>query len=664
MIPPTRLCLNMIVKNETANLPRCLTALAPHIACWVIVDTGSSDGTHDLIRSFFAERGIPGELHSAPFVNFEQARNAALDRAEASPLAFDYMLFADADMELVVEDAACLTGLTAERYRLLQRAGISYWNTRLARRGIGARYVGVTHEYLDAPGEERPIAGAWYIDHATGSNRVDKFERDIALLKAALEREPENPRYWFYLAQSLRDAGQLAEAAEAYGRRAGMGGWAEEAWHAKLSQARCLDMIGDSDGFLREALAAHDMRPHRAEALYSLARAHRIAGRNNASLLFAEAGMALPYPKDDSLFVEDFVYETGLREEFSIVAYYSADPALKRRGFEICEALALGRATPEAARSQARRNLTYYVGPLAGFAPSFQARPLDFTPPPGWRAMNPSIARQGDEIVLSARTVNYLIGETGAYDMPQGGTIRTRNYLLRLDDDLVTRSAVEIDPPADMPPPAFPEVLGFEDPRLFAWRGALWCVSNVRELASEGWCQQVLARLAETPDGRCQMADWRILTPEGPRRHEKNWMPFVDGEALGFVYGCDPTRLLDAEARTTALSTPNIAADDFRGGSQAIAFDGGWLAVVHEAPFGQAYHSRTYHHRFVRLDAGGALVAMSEPFHFGTVGIEFAAGMAWHPGGQRLMISYGVKDREAWIATVDAAEVQALLHPI
>ena len=60
------LCLNMIVKNET-NLERCLTAAAPHISCWVIGDTGSTDGTQEFVCSFFAERHIPGELHSFPW---------------------------------------------------------------------------------------------------------------------------------------------------------------------------------------------------------------------------------------------------------------------------------------------------------------------------------------------------------------------------------------------------------------------------------------------------------------------------------------------------------------------------------------------------------------------------------------------------------------------
>src|SRR5260221_7629846 len=226
------LCLNMIVRNETANLERCLGAVADHIACWVIGDTGSTDGTQDLIRSFFAARKLPGELHSFPFENFGQARNAALDCAAATSLAYDYLLFADADMELVVDDPAFRSRLDAPGYRLIQRAGsgLTYWNTRLVRRNAGARYHGVTHEYVDVPGGVEELRGAWYRDHASGANRVDKSDRDIRLLSTALEQEPENLRYWFYLAQSYRDAGRAAEAAEAYAKRAEMGGWDEEAW--------------------------------------------------------------------------------------------------------------------------------------------------------------------------------------------------------------------------------------------------------------------------------------------------------------------------------------------------------------------------------------------------------------------------------------------------
>jgi hypothetical protein len=77
MVSTKKLCLNAIVKNKMATLERYLSAVADHIDCWVIGDTSSTDGTQDLIRSFFAARNIHGEPHSSTFHNFERARNAA-----------------------------------------------------------------------------------------------------------------------------------------------------------------------------------------------------------------------------------------------------------------------------------------------------------------------------------------------------------------------------------------------------------------------------------------------------------------------------------------------------------------------------------------------------------------------------------------------------------
>jgi glycosyltransferase involved in cell wall biosynthesis len=663
-----RLCLNMIVKNEMANLERCLGSVAEHICCWVIGDTGSTDGTQDFLIAFFAERNLPGELHSFPFHNFEQARNAALDHAYASSLQYDYLLFADADMELVIEDPGFGASLAAAGYRLLQRTagGLNYWNTRLVRRDAGARYKGVTHEYVDLPGDCGQLQGVWYKDYASGSNRVDKFERDIRLLTAALEQEPESHRYWFYLAQSYRDAGRTAEAAATYARRAAMGGWVEEAWYARMMEARCLRDLQDEGGFLRQAIAAYNQRPQRAEPLYDMARYYRERGMNDASLLFSEPGLAIPRPAEDVLFLEDFVYTAGLREEYSIAANYARDPARKDRGHAACNWLALNREVPAAQRDLARSNLFFYIEPAAAIMPSFAARQVDFAPPDGYRAMNPSVARRGDEVVLVQRTVNYEL-TNGYYHTPKDAPIHARNFLLRLNDELRVQSSAEILPPVDFPAPSYQLVRGIEDIRLFAWRDSLWCCGTVRELTPEGWCDQGLARIDDlTPaPGQCRLTDWRLLHPPGPRLHQKNWMPRVAEDRLQFIYLCDPTRIIDDEARTIVETPPAIAAEQFSGGSQAIAFDDGWLAVVHEARARPPSAQRYYQHRFVWFDEANALRRVSRAFFFYRKdGVEFAAGLAWHPDGKRLLVSYGVDDKEAWIATVDAAEVRDLLEKV
>ena len=44
--------LSMIVKNESHIIHECLNSIYKFIDYWVIVDTGSTDGTQDIIKKF------------------------------------------------------------------------------------------------------------------------------------------------------------------------------------------------------------------------------------------------------------------------------------------------------------------------------------------------------------------------------------------------------------------------------------------------------------------------------------------------------------------------------------------------------------------------------------------------------------------------------------
>jgi glycosyltransferase involved in cell wall biosynthesis len=102
-----RLSLCMIVRDEQEMLPRCLEAVAGAVDEIVIVDTGSTDATIEIARSFGAvviEREWTG--------SFAQARNVSFDAASG-----DWLMYLDADEVLVREDAGLLRSLTERTWR-------------------------------------------------------------------------------------------------------------------------------------------------------------------------------------------------------------------------------------------------------------------------------------------------------------------------------------------------------------------------------------------------------------------------------------------------------------------------------------------------------------------------------------------------------------------
>ena len=85
------LCLAMIVRDEEAVIERALaSARAIGIDQWVIVDTGSTDRTPELIEAVL--KGIPGKLHRRPWVNFGHNRTELLDLVREDATDDEYAL--------------------------------------------------------------------------------------------------------------------------------------------------------------------------------------------------------------------------------------------------------------------------------------------------------------------------------------------------------------------------------------------------------------------------------------------------------------------------------------------------------------------------------------------------------------------------------------------
>ncbi|MFB7588369.1 glycosyltransferase [Streptomyces sp. NPDC056169] len=351
------ICLCMIVKNESKVIERCLASVRGLVDTWVITDTGSTDGTQDLIRSALA--GIPGELREEPWVNFGHNRSLNIARARGRA---DYLLLLDADH--VLRQDGPLPELTADAYMIRHEGSLEYRIKRLVRGDLPWRYEGVTHEYLTADRDhaQRNLDVLAIEDHADGGSRHDKFERDARLLGAELDRDPTNPRTVFYLAQTLRDMGRHDEAVTLYERRAAMGGWGEEVYYS-LFQSGVLQ-AADSGAWpsAMDALSrAWESRPERLEACYELVARLRKMRRYRAAHAIVSAVLDGKQP-DDLLFMQPWVYRYGLLFEYSITAYWTGDHAAS---LAACDRLLALPELPAAYREQTRANRAFAVGKLA-----------------------------------------------------------------------------------------------------------------------------------------------------------------------------------------------------------------------------------------------------------------------------------------------------------
>jgi len=348
----------MIVKDEAHVIVRCLESVLPAIDSWLVVDTGSSDGTPQIIESFFARTSKPGQVVHRPWRDFGTNRTEALELAR--PLA-DYVLFIDADEVWSSPPEFRLPELSADAYSVLHRhkaTETTFWLTQLVRSRLPFRFAGVLHEVLvcDEPHTLSPLAGPMItglFDSARNrQDPVEKYARDAAVLEAALEREPDNARYVFYLAQSYRDANLLEPARSAYARRAQMGGFEEEAWYAALWTARLAERLGREDEAILGFMRAYERRPTRAESLCDLARLHRNRSEFHLAYLFAKKAATLPLP-DDVLFLEEGVYRWRAWDEVAVAAYWVGEYAECKA---IGERLLASGIVPPADRTRIEKN--------------------------------------------------------------------------------------------------------------------------------------------------------------------------------------------------------------------------------------------------------------------------------------------------------------------
>jgi len=352
----------MIVKDESSNILRCLESVINFIDCAVIVDTGSSDNTIEIIKNFFKKKNVPLDLYQDKWINFGYNRNSALKRAYNKA---DYILLVDADMELVVnrpEFFKNLNDLSFEEALATQESDVlSYSNVRLVKGDRYFSYKGPTHEYISADFPEPKILIIdkdilFFKDHQTGSNRKDKFQKDVEILTRALNEYPDNQRYCFYLAQSYRDLGQTDNAIKYYEKVLQMNGFIQEKYCACLYLGR-LYKEKDTKTSIYYFLKAVEFDQKRIESIVELTDLLNSLKQYHLSNMFYEMNKDYDKNIDNILFKEIELYKNRLEFNYSVSCYYTGK---KDIGKKMLKNILESKETSYIIKEQSEKNLSFY----------------------------------------------------------------------------------------------------------------------------------------------------------------------------------------------------------------------------------------------------------------------------------------------------------------
>lgn len=381
-----QVALVMIVKNEARKIEgseqtvieRCLSSVRPVIDTFVICDTGSTDGTQEVIKEWAKKANIEGHVIDREWKDFGTNRSEALEYARELTNA-DYCLMIDADEILVYEQTfdpfAWRMSLDKDLYNVYaEYGGTRYHRPQLTSNKKPFYYRGVLHEYVDCHEEieTREFNKGFIntpIQDGARSDDPEKYKKDAQVFEKALATgnvdEKDHNRYLFYLAQSYRDSQQWEKCLDAYEKRAEAGGWTEEVYYSLFQVGRMKEILQKEKGFsvddiIESYMRAFQQNPWRAEALWAAARFARLKCRFDQAWSFANHGVRLAFP-DGALFVTNAVYDFMLLDEYAIACYWTGR---YRECRDTCIQLLNDNKVPQEYRDRINANLEHSIEAL------------------------------------------------------------------------------------------------------------------------------------------------------------------------------------------------------------------------------------------------------------------------------------------------------------
>jgi hypothetical protein len=224
----------MIVKDEERHVEQCIAPLRDVFPDFIVVDTGSTDGTRGILRDRFGITALDASPTDGDSLSLTAARNQAYERA-----GMPWILCIDADERLTADDARRLAGMPDDpgsqgyffHWRTEVAGGPDIEDYKLSLFRRGARKAGAIHETAQPDFRARGWVARW-LDGVTLRHLPDaeRRERKRALyldaLRKAAAADPAWLRYHWFLGHDLYRSGHSEEAR----------GWLEQCFAGRSSR--------------------------------------------------------------------------------------------------------------------------------------------------------------------------------------------------------------------------------------------------------------------------------------------------------------------------------------------------------------------------------------------------------------------------------------------
>lgn len=349
-----KLALNFICKDESPVIENMLESAKDIVDLIVVNDTGSTDGTQQIIKNFGEKYGIPTYVFERPFDDFENSRNHAMQKLRDVVAELNWNpdqvhgFWFDCDETLVIDSKFNKSQFTKDLYMINTYIGqMKYTRNTFFKVSKPFRWYGPVHEFIvcDDQNITSGLAENIHVDvKMTGNSWLgdiaEKYASHSYKLEAYINKNRQDPRWIFYTAQSWHDAASIKDNKEENEERlrrslkyyrervSRTDGYAEEIYYAQYRIGTIMRIIEEPWHLTHmELLKAYQIDPLRGESIKVIIDHYLQMGDWNMAYLYSKFAKTTfhgknPYPTR-LLFVDEATYVWKFAEAHAAAAFYT-----------------------------------------------------------------------------------------------------------------------------------------------------------------------------------------------------------------------------------------------------------------------------------------------------------------------------------------------------